>query len=159
MHKAYEGPVVKTLLQRTAVFVFWTFVRFMLIIGIGLLYCKVRGIPFPERVPDDIRMLIFRVIPATAVGHAAALLLLWARRGSPGILSSKQSALAALLCAVLLDSAYLFGTPYMSGMVLRRSVHLACALLVTLSIGLLWGTKPKPLSSSDSPLANEPMRG
>ena len=129
----------------------------MLIIGIGLIYCEVSDLPFPERLGDDIQMLIFRVMPATAAGHASALFLMWTRRGSDAILSSKQAALAALLCAVFLDSAFLFGTPYMSGMVLRRSVQMACAFLITLMIGLLWVTKAVPVPVE--PLANEPAPG
>ena len=129
----------------------------MLIIGIGLIYCEVNDIPFPERVPDDIRMLVYRVMPATAFGHAMALVLLWWRRGTSGLLTAKQCGMAAFMCAVLLDSAYLFGTPYMSAMVMRRSVHLACAFLVTMAFGLLWVTKELPASAE--PLTNEPAPG
>lgn len=145
------------ILLRTAEFAFWTLVRFLIIIGIGLIYCEVRGIPFPERVPDDLRMLIFRVIPATAVGHAMALGLLWFRRGLDGILTSKQCALAALLCAVVLDSAYLFGTEYMSSMVLRRSVHLMCAFVISMGIGLLWA--PRRVAARAQTLENTPSPG
>ncbi len=145
------------ILRRTTEFAFWTLVRFLLIIGIGLIYCQVRGIPFPDRVPDDLRMLIFRVIPATAIGHAMALGLLWFRRGSDGVLTAKQSALAALLCAVFLDSAYLFGTEYMSSMVMRRSVHLMVAFLISMGIGLLWA--PRRVAAAADVLANEPSAG
>lgn len=126
----------------------------MLIIGIGLIYCKVSGIPFPERLGDDIRMLVYRVMPATTAGHVIAILLLRVRGGALTLVSPKQSGMAALLCAVFLDSAFLFGTPFTSGMVLRRSVQMACAFLITLAIGLLWSTRVSPLPAK-SP-ANEP---
>ncbi len=142
---------MKVLLSRTIVFAFWTFVRFMLIIGVAVFYFWVTGQPVPDRVPGDIEMLILRVMPATAAGHVLALGLLWWWRGRQGIVSAKQSALAALLCAVILDSAYLFGTPFMSGMVLRRSVHLLCALIVTLALGVFWGAKPAPVATDGVP--------
>ena len=145
------------ILLRTTEFAFWTLVRFLIIIGIGLIYCELRGIPFPDRVPEDLRMLIFRVIPATAVGHAMALGLLWVRRGVDGILTPRQSALAALLCAVFLASAYLFGTEYMRSMVLRRSVHLTVAFLLSLGIGLMWA--PRRVTVAADALANDPSPG
>ncbi|MBC7844246.1 MAG: hypothetical protein H7099_18185 [Gemmatimonadaceae bacterium] len=145
------------ILHRAAIFAFWTVVRFLLIIGIGLLYCEVRGIPFPERLGDDIRMLVYRVTPATTLGHVTALCMLWVRGGAAAIPSSKQAGMAAFVCAVFLDSAFLFGTPYTSGMVMRRPPQMACALVITLAIGLLWATKVQPVPVK--PMANEPAPG
>ena len=58
---------------------------------------------------------------------------------------------------MFLDSAYLFGTEYMSSMVMRRSVHLMVAFLISMGIGLLWA--PRRVAAAADVLANEPSAG
>ncbi len=125
---------MKILLLRTAIFIVGTFFRFVMFIGLGLIYCYLIGIECLQTVPGSIQMLVVRLIPATAAGFLTALTLLRTAYGSEAVLSSKQSAVAALICAVILDGAYLFGTETMRGMVVRRSVQFVCALIVVLGI-------------------------
>lgn len=141
---------LRTILLRTAVFAVSSFARFFLFIGIGLLYCLAVDIPCLHTVPGSLRDLVFRVIPATGAGHALALVLLWARRGPQGILTTKQSAWAALVCAVILDGAYLSDTS-VSGIVLRRSVQLMCAFVITLGFGWRGAAAATPVASDGAP--------
>jgi hypothetical protein len=123
-------------LLRTSVFMVGTFFRFVFFIGLGLIYCYLIGIECLQTVPGSLQMLVVKLMPATAAGFVTAILLLRVFRGWDAVISTRQSAMSAMICAVILDGSYLFGTDGMRGMVVRRSVQLVCAFLVTLGLGL-----------------------
>ena len=124
------------ILLRTAVFIVGTFFRFMLFIGLGLVYCSVMGLACLHTVPGSIEMLVVKLMPATAAGFLLGILMLRAFRGWEAVLSTKQSAMAAFICAVILDGSYLFGTESMRAMAVRRSVQLACAFVTVVALGV-----------------------
>ncbi len=124
------------ILLRTAVFIVGTFFRFMLFIGLGLIYCSLIGLECLQTVPGSIEMLVVKLMPATAAGFLMGILILRAFRGWEAVLSTKQSAMAAFICAVILDGSYLFGTESMRAMVVRRSVQLACAFVTVVVLGM-----------------------
>lgn len=129
------APLLRLFAQRTTVFIIGTFLRFSLFIGLGLVYCAIVGIECWHHVPEDYRMLVYRVIPATTVGFVAGMGVLWRWRGEDGLLSSKEVAVSALVGALVLDASYLWGTILMHSMVQRRSVQLVCTFVLTLGFG------------------------